>query len=522
MPRSAFQCLAIIAGLTMSPALAQNTEMRRDRVETGVEACPAYDEIQQGILDYLAGVDPDDPEAASSEAPVAIEFILDASGSMAARMGGETKMALAQSALLAALDALEPAHALIGLRAYGFDTSLDHSAAASCPNTELVAGFTLGDASDAGAAASGLSPYGYTPIAASLQAAAGDLAALEARDRLIVLISDGEETCEGDPVAAAAEAAGRGVNLSTFVVGFDLDADQAAQMRAIAEAGGGRYIGAPDGEALAESLSEIAGVAINKAERVMPRCLNPVEGGASHDSAVLIEPGVYTVGELLDIGEYRFYRVESEEGELGVVRGLIQSWRYIGEGEAAVESQPGLGAMAIRIHDRDGADNRGAGVRARNLPGTGITAMHADTDGEGFVFSIGDNYERLAPESLVEITLRPAVDGENGDAGPDRDGADFAELAIGDAQTGHLGLDDEADVWRLSASGAATVEIDFEVEDFRYLVEVYEEGGGRRLARGQDALSFEADGAVRILIRSREPALEPRLSAYRLTAITNE
>ena len=494
-------------------ALAQTVEIATVEIETGVEACPAYDELQQGIVDYLRGVDP--TETASSEEPVAIEFILDASGSMEGRMDGRSKMEVAQQALSVALDALVGADALVGLRAYGFDASVEKTPEASCPNTQMVAGFTRGDVAPAQAAAAALAPYGYTPIAASLDAAAGDLAALEARERVIVLITDGEETCGGDPVAVAASLPERGASLSSFVVGFDLDAAQAEQMRAVAETGGGRYLDAPDGEALAETLREVVGVTVNKAERVMPRCSNPLQGGRSVETAVLVEPGVYTVGELLEPGEYRYFMADIAEGELGRVRGLIQAWRYVD----GAESEAGLAAMNVQVFDTEGeaAGNRRA--RARNLPGTGVTGLYHATEDTRFVFAIGDNYEVLTPETLFELSILPAQEDEAGDLGADREGGDYGALTLSEAGQGRIGADDRADVWRLEAPGAA-VELDFAAEDeeMRYRLSVFDETSGRRLARGDAPLTVQIDQAIRILVENIDPGLAPRISVYTLSA----
>lgn len=512
MLRMSSRLTASLAALaTASLAHGQVTQ-----VDTGVEACPAYDELQQGILDYLSGNDPVDETHA--EAPIAVEFILDASGSMEGQLAGATKMETARTALIDAVEALEPTQTWLGLRAYGFDTSVAKTPEASCPNTELLTDFSIGDAGTIRDAANGLTAYGYTPIAASLEAAAADLTGVEARERLIVLISDGEETCEGDPVATARQIREMGINLSTFIVGFDLDDAQAAQMRAVAEAGGGRYLDAPDGETLAETLGEITEVAVNKSERTMPRCLNPVPGGATPEEAVLLEPGIYTAGELLEPGTYRYYRVATNEGELGVVRGLIQSWRYHDDGDGPAEGTIALGAMTVRVLNADGSNAAFRQARERDRPGTGMTAYHLDTDGDGFLIALGDNYERLAPESLIEIAVEPAHDGEAGDSDADRNSPDIRTVSAGTPAAGHFGYDDETDLWRLDASGPTHVEIALDNTEMRYATAVYDEASGRRLARGDAVLEFDATGPVLIELRSREPSLAPKFSAYTITA----
>lgn len=488
-------------------------------VDHGVDACPAFDVIQARLLEVTRGTLTPGSEAVApeGEAPVAVEFILDASGSMGAQSGGRQKMQIALEAFEAAIAELEDTNVLASLRAYGFDTALAHTAEASCPNTEIVHGFVGGDAIPAlSEAARGLTPYGYTPIAASLEAAADDLGGMEARERLIVLISDGEETCGGNPVAVAGELASRGVNLSTYVVGFDLDAAQADQMRAIAEAGGGRYLDAPDGEALGEAMREAVGMTVRRSERRLERCSNPIEGGLTPETAVLIEPGIYTIGELLPVGEYRYFRVETEEGDLGVVRGLLQSRAYVGEGEDAREHPSALGAFTIRMLDPEG-ERAGSGYpRIRQVPGESTAGYYADTDGRGFIFAIGDNYETVTPETLFEVSIEDGSDGEGGDNDAEPEG-DYPVLAVGASVQGHVGHDDLSDLWRIEAPGPLTVTVALEDADMRFNVEILDADTGRRIERPRfdgAQVSVDIEGPVLVRVSTAEPRLASRFSAY--------
>ena len=225
---------ASLPGFSM-PQLPETPPASADQLVQIIEVDDGV--VQQRIIEVTRGsvsltsetVDP------GSDAPIATEFILDASGSMAGRAGDQVKMHVALAAFESAVAELEGTNTLSALRAYGFDASLEWTEAASCPNTELLTSFSSGDPTQMIAAARALTPYGYTPIAASLEGAAADLMAVDARERLIVLITDGEETCDGDPVAVAARLAEMGVNLSTHVVGFDLEPEQAEQMRAVAK-----------------------------------------------------------------------------------------------------------------------------------------------------------------------------------------------------------------------------------------------------------------------------------------------
>lgn len=509
--------LAGVAATAIGSSAIAQTEVVA--VDHGVDACPAFDVIQARLLEVSRGTLVAGSEAVAPEGggPIAVEFILDASGSMGAQSGNRPKMQIAMEAFEAAIGELEGANILAALRAYGFDTSLAHTEAESCPNTEVIAGFVDGDGiAVLGTAARGLTPYGYTPIAASLRAAADDLIEAEARERLIVLISDGEETCGGDPVAVAGELAGLGVNLSTYVVGFDLDAAQAEQMRAIAEAGGGRYLDAPDGEALASAMREAVGMTVRRSERRLERCSNPIAGGLTPEDAVLIEPGIYTVGELLPRGDYRYFRVETDEGDLGVVRGLLQSRAYVGQGEDAREHPSALGAFTIRMLNPEG-ERAGSGYpRIRQIPGESTAGYYADTDGRGFIFAIGDDYETVTPETLFEVAIEAGDDGEGGDNDADVAG-NYPSLGGNAAAYGHVGHDDLSDLWAVHADGPLTVTVSLENPDMRFTVEIVDPETGRRIDRPRftgSEVSVDFDGPGLIRVATAEPRLASKYSAY--------
>ena len=180
----------------------------------------------------------------------AIVLVLDASGSMNARLpGGETRMAAAQRAVkgVAALVAPE-AH--LGLRLYGAKSP---ASAKNCDDSHLAVSFAPAKAQAAAIskAVDGARAQGWTPIAHSLEQAANDFAA-GVKDRVIVLVSDGKETCKGDPVVTARALAARDITVHT--IGFVVDSAAKMQLEAVAKATGGSYFEAPQGTELPETL----------------------------------------------------------------------------------------------------------------------------------------------------------------------------------------------------------------------------------------------------------------------------
>jgi hypothetical protein len=71
----------------------------------------------------------------------------------------------------------------------------------------------------------------------------------------VVLITDGEESCNGDAAAAARELKESGLDVTLNIVGFTLTGKEVEhQLGTLAEATGGRYYSAQSGDALARAL----------------------------------------------------------------------------------------------------------------------------------------------------------------------------------------------------------------------------------------------------------------------------
>jgi Ca-activated chloride channel homolog len=80
-----------------------------------------------------------------------------------------------------------------------------------------------------------------TPMAASLQAAPRDSAGKKGQNNIIILLTDGEEDCNGDPCAAAKAVREAGIHLQVNVTGFNVMDKERPQLQCIADAGGGKY-----------------------------------------------------------------------------------------------------------------------------------------------------------------------------------------------------------------------------------------------------------------------------------------
>lgn len=181
-----------------------------------------------------------------------IEIILDASGSMAQRVEGKTKMEIAKESIKGFL-ASAPKEANVSLRIYGHEgTNSVADKAKSCSSSELLYVSKAYDEAAFDQVLNQFNPSGWTPIAHSLKLAKEDMAAFngETNTNLVFLVSDGIETCEGDPVAAAKELADSNISPIVQVIGFDVNVEGQKQMREVAEAADGIYTTANNQEEL--------------------------------------------------------------------------------------------------------------------------------------------------------------------------------------------------------------------------------------------------------------------------------
>ncbi|MFI8713838.1 VWA domain-containing protein [Brevibacillus brevis] len=207
----------------------------------------SYPDPQQ-IIDELkmasfGNPDIDDPRFKFKES-YNVEIILDASGSMAAKSNGKTRMDAAKEAIQAFAESL-PEQANVALRVYGHKGSGKESdKTLSCGSSELVYGMQTYNKEKLTQSLNQFQPTGYTPIAYSLQEAKKDLSKLpgDKNTNMIFLVSDGIETCDGDPVEAAKQLAQSEITPIINVIGFGVDGPGQQQLKEVAKAAGGRYV----------------------------------------------------------------------------------------------------------------------------------------------------------------------------------------------------------------------------------------------------------------------------------------
>jgi hypothetical protein len=132
-----------------------------------------------------------------------------------------------------------------------------HRETGSC-RTDLEIPLGPLDPAAAGAAINGVEAMNLarTPLGRSIELAGGDLANVQGK-RLLVVLTDGEETCDGDAAAAIEALRARGWDITVNIVGFAIDdAALQAEFAAWAELGGGAYFSAADRAELNAALTQ--------------------------------------------------------------------------------------------------------------------------------------------------------------------------------------------------------------------------------------------------------------------------
>lgn len=236
---------------------------------------------------------------AYAEADRTIALILDSSGSMKAALpDGQTRMEAAKAAVAEFVSTLPP-DTRLAFRAYGHQSPTSKK---DCKDTSLLTGFDAVSANKAAIIdqARGLRPQGYTPITYSLTLAAQDLLAEEAAAHVVVLVSDGKETCEADPCAAAKALAEADAKLVVHTVGVGVDTVTRSQLQCIARMARGSYFDA-------NSTSELTGVLSKAAVRGQQRPLRHGTGQGKSQLKTAEGNGYDSAYELYRDGDHVLY-----------------------------------------------------------------------------------------------------------------------------------------------------------------------------------------------------------------------
>ena len=235
---------------------------------------------------------------------ISLELVLDTSGSMNKKLEGSTRMAAARAVLGRLVTETLPEGLPTALRTFKAGNG-------SC-KTVMASPFAPLDraAMDQVIADLPLHRKTRTPLGATLHAVGDDLAERPG-PKIVVFVTDGKETCKGDPEAEVERLVELGIDVALNIVGFALE-DEAlkSDMESWAAAGGGVFFDAQDQDSLLAGIAAAlqAPFRVYDSDSVLVR--SGVVGGAGVDLPV----GTYRV-EVLSEPPVTFEAVAVAPGE---------------------------------------------------------------------------------------------------------------------------------------------------------------------------------------------------------------
>jgi Ca-activated chloride channel family protein len=332
----------------------------RKRLAAGV--CALLAALTAGLAFPAGAVADEEPDG--KPAPK-VELVLDVSGSMRTRdIDGGSRMAAAKQAFNEVLDAT-PKEVQLGIRTLGANYPGDDRLT-GCKDTELLYPVGPLDRTEAKTAVATLVPTGWTPIGPALQKAAADLKGGDGTRR-IVLISDGEDTCQPlDPCEVAREIAAQGIGLTIDTLGLVPDAKTRDQLSCIADATGGTYTSVRHKKELTDRVGQLV-------DRAADPVVTPVatQGATECGKAPELQSGLYTDRE--EFGQQRWYRVQVEPGQ--ELRASVSV-----ADDRAVRPDYGVLLRALTVHGREIVRGEAAGTGRTDMISTGLRYPRPESD----------------------------------------------------------------------------------------------------------------------------------------------
>lgn len=210
-------------------------------------------------------------------------ILMDSSRSMDETLDGSTsqeaekKITVAKRVLTETVNAI-PTDINLGLRVFG--QSFKNDSFNDCQQSVLTVPIGVRNRTAIVESVHQLKPFGLTPLAYSLMHAERDFHGLPGSHH-VVLISDGTETCGGDPCTYIKRLTAMGIKMKVDIVGFGLKRDQKAKehLNCIASSSGGKYYEADTAGQLRDSIKESIKRAIGDSKvngRVITRIKEPL------------------------------------------------------------------------------------------------------------------------------------------------------------------------------------------------------------------------------------------------------
>ncbi|MCP4372887.1 MAG: VWA domain-containing protein [Deltaproteobacteria bacterium] len=242
-----------------------------------------------------------------------IMIILDASGSMWGQVDGKPKIQIARAVIKDLLPEFGK-NMHLGLSAYG------HRRKGDCKDIETIISIGPGNANAIIKKINAINPKGKTPLSHATHRAAKALQYTKER-AIVILISDGIETCDADPCKVGAELAMNGFDFTTHVISFDVKKEDQLGLKCLAQNTGGLFLSA-------KNASELRGALSKTVEKVKEAPAPIVE---EPGDASLKAPGKVPAGSIVEV---QWKGPASRNDFITIVKknapkGTYQNYRYI-------------------------------------------------------------------------------------------------------------------------------------------------------------------------------------------------
>ncbi len=234
-----------------------------------------------------------------------ILFLLDASGSMMALWEGQPRWNVAKRMLSKMVDSLNAYPNLeLGLRVYGHQHDNSEK---NCEDSRLEVPFAPRNAKAIKDKLATLKARGNTPITYSLMESANDFPTDKASRNVLLLVTDGLESCNADPCAASVALQRKHIFLKPFVIGIGAEKDFGKQLECL-----GQYYNAAEvktfrtvmNDVIAKTLSKTT-VAINLTDETG----RPVESNVN----------MTFINNVTDQPEYNYVHYRDAQGKADVL-----------------------------------------------------------------------------------------------------------------------------------------------------------------------------------------------------------
>jgi len=368
-------------------------------------------------------------------------------------VGTESQMDIAKKSIKETIATIPP-NVPVALRVYAHRIPKSNKEG-SCKDTELLVPFKPLDVASFSTLVDAIKPNGYTPIAYSLKTAAGDFVGKESQ-YVLILVSDGEETCGGDPVAEAKNLLAQGFKVTIHTIGFRVDEKTKAQLAAISGATGGSYFDAKDAASLTQNLTQATQKALLIAKPAEQARGQEIRGGNQYQDAVPLQPGIeYHLDHHQRRDQYDYFYVDLKGGQsLTVTLATLDKGVSITSANQAKENQnPYAGFRIVNSEFQETTKETIIGQRHGKKQGGVISRKE-----ERFYILIGSNYEPMHKDSPFQIEIKNHFDGNSAkDAGEDIMNA--LEIAAGDFPENWLLSEKDNDYYKFMARGGESYTI---------------------------------------------------------------